>query len=534
MRIYSPFNAALSALVVCCSISLAQSAPSQEYGSESAKNDSSGFHEQLIAQVARDAEVEQAVIGLDHVAWVEKRDRKRAVQLEGKQQGGTFDEVKYLNLHDTRVGFFGKRDSAWIFVLDGQERAMRYKKSTSIEFQPHGSSYAYGACMEKSCRLTLDGVETGAEYEDISYPQYSSDGKHIAFFGKRQKKWIAVVDGKEFGGELEDLWFSAWGFAGKGNFYVAGFSGGRIKGGWMYIVDGIEGPRFDVISPISFTADGHYAYAGATVKAGFKHDKPIGTIVLDGKTTGSTYEGQKFGGMLNAGETMIGGVKDLHASFHGVSTPDWTPDGKLAYAARRDQGEVAVFIDGKAGSGFDEVLSPLAFANDPGHYAYVAKSGDDFITVIDGHPGARFSAGKRGATDVGWIALGDKDHLAFEAVSGGWAFKGGQTARALRSVVLDGVAQKQYDALNITYFDLDNDGHYSYVVRGASGNNDLINIDGHESRVYSDVVYIRSAAKGKNGTYVARDGGKFVRVTYSSVPTAAVSITPASSPPPAH
>src|SRR5262252_7651137 len=99
-RIYSPFSAALSALVVCCSISLAQSAPSQEYGSESAKNDSSGFHEQLIAQVARDAEVEQAVIGLDHVAWVEKRDRKRAVQLDGKQQGGTFDEVKYLNMHD--------------------------------------------------------------------------------------------------------------------------------------------------------------------------------------------------------------------------------------------------------------------------------------------------------------------------------------------------------------------------------------------------------------------------------------------------
>ena len=444
-RVYSPFSAAVSALVAFCSISLAQSAPSQAYGSESVKNDSSGFHEQLITEV-RDGEVEQAVVGPDHLAWVEKRDRKRTVQLDGKQQGGTFDEVKYLRVHATHVGFFGKRDSAWIFVLDGQERAVRYKRPTSIEFQPHGSSYVYGACIDKSCRLTLDGVETGAEYEDISYPQYSSDGKHIAFFGKRQKKWIAIVDGKELGPELDDFWPSAWGFTGKGNFYVAGFSGGRARGGWMYVVDGIEGPRFDVISPISFSAEGHYAYAGATVKAGFKRDKPVGTIVLDGKTIASTYEGQKFGGMLNAGEMMVGGVRDLRAGFHGVSTPDLTPDGKLAYAARRDQGEVALFIDGQAGSGFDEVLSPLVFGNEPGHYAYVAKSGDDFVTVIDGHPGAKFSAGKRGATGVGWIAWGGKDHhLAFETVSGGWAFKGGQTARALRSVVLDGVAQKQYE-----------------------------------------------------------------------------------------
>src|SRR5262249_49589332 len=155
--------------------------------------------------------------------------------------------------------------------------------------------------------------------------------------------------------------------------------------------------------------------------------------------------------------------------------------------------------------------------------------GEEFIPVLDGPSGAHFAPGKRGATQVGWIALKDKDHVAFESVSGGRVFKAGETARALRTVVLDGGALKEYDAFNISYFEFGDAGHYSFVVRGASGSNDLINIDGHESRLYSDVLRTHPAEEGKSATYVARDGSRFFRVTYSpekappsGVPTAAI------------
>ena len=126
----------------------------------------------------------------------------------------------------------------------------------------------------------VDGADTGAEYEDISYPQYSRDGKKIAYLAKRAKRWIAVVDGKEAGPELGN--YVDFGFDSDGNrFYVAG----RVGNHWrlLYMVDGRAGPEFEVLSPIAFSTDGkRYAYGGTTKKPGFKKEKVVGTMVLDG------------------------------------------------------------------------------------------------------------------------------------------------------------------------------------------------------------------------------------------------------------
>ena len=229
----------------------------------------SAFHEQVIAEITPGSELKTSVVGRSHIAWIEKRDGKETVRLDGTQQGGVFDEVKFMDFgsHEAHLAFFGKRDSTWIFVLDGQEHSQRYKKFTSVAFQPKGNGYSYCACMEKKCRLVEDGVETGPEYDDASYTQYSHDGKRLAFVAKRQKKWIAIVDGKEFGPELDDFWPSAWGFNRDGSRF---FAAAWIKGSrWLYVVNGTMGPGFDVISYISFTDDGkHYAYGGTTAKAG--------------------------------------------------------------------------------------------------------------------------------------------------------------------------------------------------------------------------------------------------------------------------
>ena len=481
--------------------------------------EASAFREEVIAEMSPGSEIKDEVVTLSHVAWVENVGGKRTVKLDGAQQGGVYDDAKYLDasFDEKHFGFFAKRGSAWIFVLDGQEHSPEYTKITAIDFQPKGNSIAYGACHEKKCRLVVDGNETGAEYGDISYPKYSHDGKRLAYLVKRGKKWIAVVDGKETGPEAGEMWFASWGFSPDGSrFYFAA----QTKNDWMYAIDGAAGPDFEVISRIAFTGDGlHYAYGGTNAKGGFKKQKTIGTITLDGQSV-ATYEGKGMPGSWTAlgGSTqvMVGGVRDLSPDFHGISSPQFNSEGKLVYAARRDKGDVAVFVGSDAGPGFDEILSPVVFSEDSQHFAYVGKRGEDFVEVRDHTPGRTISAGKRGPSDVQWIAMNrDATHLAYQTVSGGAQFKAGNTRRALRSVVIDGRAGPEYDAKNIVAFDFDADAHhYFYEVLGAKGDRDLVNVDGHESRVYDSVAYPRFREGKKAVTFVARDGTRFLRVTY--------------------
>jgi len=210
-------------------------------------------------------------------------------------------------------------------------------------------------------------------------------------------------------------------------------------------------------------------------------------------------------------------VRDLTPDFHGVSTPGFSPEGKVVYAARRDKGDVAVFVGDVAGAGFDEILSPVVFSEASGHFAYVAKRGNDFVATRDNQPGTIFTPSKHGATGVPWISIGDDgNHLAFETVSGGQLFKSGTTARALRSLVLDGIAGPEYNALELARFDFDNKAqHYCYEVLGAMGRQDLVNVEGHESRLYDEVSNARISADGKSVVFVARDGARFLRVTYA-------------------
>ncbi len=129
------------------------------------------------------------------------------VRLDGNQQGGVYDEAKYLNFNadESHFVFIAKLGSSWVLVLDAQQRPPEYTTISSITFQPGEAFYAFCACKAKKCRLVVDGAETDASYEEISYPQYSRDGKRLAFVGKRDKKWIAIVDGKETGPQLDDF-----------------------------------------------------------------------------------------------------------------------------------------------------------------------------------------------------------------------------------------------------------------------------------------------------------------------------------------
>ena len=52
-------------------------------------------------------------------------------------------------------------------------------------------------------------------------------------------------------------------------------------------------------------------------------------------------------------------------------------------------------------------------------------------------------------------------------------------------------------------------GHFAHVGRRASSENELINVDGHESRFYNATVGARFSDDGKSVSFVARDGGRF-------------------------
>jgi hypothetical protein len=111
----------------------------------------------------------------------------------------------------------------------------------------------------------------------------------------------------------------------------------------------------------------------------------------------------------------------------------------------------------------------------------------------------------------------DGSRVAYEIVRGGNAFKEGHTQRALRRLVVEDKADAEFDAYGIAnvIFNSD-DKHYAYEVIGASGERDVVVVDGEEGKYY-DSVFRGSVKFIQDDTieYIAKDGGKFYRVQHS-------------------
>ncbi|MBZ5527031.1 MAG: hypothetical protein LAN71_03890 [Acidobacteriia bacterium] len=476
----------------------------------------SRIREEVMGEVSAGSEVGIARSSGDHLAWVEKNGGKQSVRIDGKQSGGVYDEVKYLRFSESQqhVAFVAKRRSKWVLVLDGQERSQEYGRLTAPVLSPSGLHFAAGACQGKRCRPIVDGEEVGPEFEDISFVQFSKDGEHYAFLGKRKGKWVLALDGKELGPEMND--FESWGFH-RGGEHVA--VAARLGKDWTWVVDGAPGPGLDVLSLLDYSADGkHFVYGGTDANWGFKKQSTKGVIVVDGQIK-ERYEGKGFGGgwkgMFGVQEQIRTGVSNLSPDFHGVSDPQYSSDGKLIYAGRRGTGDVAVYVDGVAGPGFEDIVSPIAITEEARDIAYIGKRGDFFVEVRNQQPGASFP-GKREVSYVESILLSsDGKHLAYQIVRGGSQFKAGQTRRALRRVVLDGRAGVEYDALNIASLRFSpGKDHFAYEVEGAQKDRDMVVCDGLEGKLY-DNLFIGSLKFLDDQTleFVARDGRRFLRVT---------------------
>lgn len=215
------------------------------------------FHEQVLGEIPAGTAFKAWSVAGDHVAWAEAQDDKWTVMLDGKQQGGTYENIEYLTLSPDglHLHFFGKRRDGWVHVLDGNETSPGYASVTSISLQPLGTSFAYGACAKKnSCQLIVDDKATSDEYQSISLPQYSADGKHLGFCGTRQKGSHLVVDGRDAGPQVGYYDPARWGFDNTGRLYAAVSTNFK----WTYLVGDKMGPMFDVISPLVFSPDGRH------------------------------------------------------------------------------------------------------------------------------------------------------------------------------------------------------------------------------------------------------------------------------------
>jgi hypothetical protein len=471
--------------------------------------------EKLIGEISPGAEMATARSTENHLAWVEKTEGKSTVRLDGKQIGDTYEDLKYLRFSadEQHLAFVAKRKSRWVLVVDGADKSREYGKLTAAELSANGKFFAVGACLEKKCRLVVNGEEMGPEFEDISAPAFTADGEHSIYFGKRNKKWVQVLDGKEQGPEMDD--FAYWHFApNQGGTVVAA----RMGSDWTWIVNGTPGPAFDVLGTIDFSPDGkHYAYGGTDANWGFKKQKTRGVIVVDGQVAG-TFEGKGFGGgwqaMFGTSQRIVSGPHALFPDFHGVSSPQYTPDGRLVYAGRVSEGNVVVYVDGVPGPSFDDIVSPIGISGDGKHIAYLGKKGDSFIEVRDQKLGPSFPGGR----EISYVDLlmidNQGSHLAYEIVRGGSQFKEGRTTRALRRMVIDGKATQEYDANGMGNFNFSADGqHYYYEVYGASGDRDRVIFDGRESKLYEG-VFRRSVDFVDEATieFVARDGRRLLRV----------------------
>jgi len=486
-----------------------------------------------------------------------KQGKNWVLVVDGKEKG-TFDGIESVLIgpQGQHVIYSAKRDTKWVKMMDDKEIGPAFDK-LGAGFWFFGDAglehYAYAAQRGEKWLMITDGKES-PEFAEVGSPRFSAKAKHLTFSASLgPKKWVMYVDGNK-GPEFEDVGPPVFSPDGERLAY----RGKRSKDREVLVLDGKEMSEFDYGDhpvnnvpgfgvPKEFDSSGqpvfspdskHWAYRA---KRDGKHE----AVILDGK------EGP---------------------DFEQVGRPFYSHDGQhLTYWARRGKKQDLFVLDGKEGPQFEEIFGP-AFSPEGRRFAYLAKRGKLWRMVIDGQDGSEFEHdifgypkfspdsqhviqlammnhptwnqsnlevlelrdGKMTKTTTTQFHTGRTTYPFMEGESlspdgqrtvcvvgvGGEKFFHGGTTRALRRVIVDGQAGKDFDALEIDLEFSPDSRHVVYGVRGGVGDNkSMVVIDGQEGKLYDDVIggAFRSAQGNDSSQdafmYIARAGRKFFRVT---------------------
>ena len=249
-----------------------------------------------------------------HVAWLQWAGNQMEMVVDGvpSRKFDAIDEPKFSpdGSHVIFVGYVSRE----AFLVTDRSVSPSYGRVHDIKFSLDSRHLASAvATGQDEERLLIDGKIQPGRYRSISDVTLSPDGKSVAFCGG-------------VGPTFADL---------------------------VLVHDGAEGPKGDVVTEITFSADGRHL--AAVRKSGRNQ-----VVVLDGK------EGP---------------------SYRGTAVPQFSADSsQLAYEALQENSQLMV-VDGKPQKAW---LSILHFKYSPsGHrYQYIALKGPDMqggmVAVVDG------------------------------------------------------------------------------------------------------------------------------------------------------
>ena len=456
--------------------------------------------------------------GVDNrLAWSAQLDDGWAAFLDGKRQGGGFKQVQTL-FNGSRFMMFSKEQDGFRYSVEGAPARPAYKEVGAPRFSQDGRHFAYIAKKGKDFVMVTDGVEGPAYAEITSSPWFRKTSTLPVYSAKSGKEWVLVDEGK-----TAPLSGSKYGYALAGLTPVREIPIVKVYDGdaSRFEFGGRKGPAFLQYTTVQFSPDEqHFVYATAQKKgSSVSADRALGQVVVDGGTSqsyeaaplesaGSAWLRAAGGGAL----ALKPGLQDVFTpNRQGVSTPAVRWDGlRVAYSARVGKQDFTVISDGKPGPHYSAVPCAPVWHPD-GSLFYGAAGGGKLAVIVDGEklfetplPDGTWTEDKDACSEFRFGRVG---HYGFHVM-----------LRSELVAVTDGRAARFPAAMltvDVPAFEAEKEFHYGFIAKWKA--EDLgfsVIVDGLEGRKYEDVWpdSFRWLAGGEF-SYVARKGGKIVRVT---------------------
>lgn len=329
---------------------------------------------------------------------------------------------------------------------------------------------------------------------------FSPDGKRLAYPARTPAGWVVVIDGAagpRFEGVAEIVW--------SGDSQHVAYAAARDER-WRVILDGREGPSLEALRARSLrlSHDGaHIAYAG--------DDGGRVVVVVDGVRS-APYDAigkLSLGGdgrcafvARRGNEALVIADGEERGPYEDVADLSFSPTGRrLGWLARKGGGWRAI-VDGDEGEAHDRV-STLVWAPHTEAFAYAVGTGATERVVVSGLPGGAGAARVSGPPFEGVLPASvvfdhTGRHIAYAA-----------RRRGAWHVIVDAASGEPYEGLEAPMFVGDSSA-VAFVARRAEAT--FVVVDGRQGPVHADAT----------GLVLSRDGRRYLHLSRAGMETAVI------------